>query len=338
MGTRYISDQNKVAMIMESGTYASAMAGSSRWIGEVTEFSLDDAENYLEDRFLGDASRSVGRYERGPNDVTGTITYHPVDMALVAFSIGSVYQGSGGAFHTATEVGTDVNQNPFTSGTGQDLNTPYSFTLEDSKQAAGTGQNFIRTVNGCVLNTVTLNAAQGEKVSVEAEVIGQGVTFSSGATTAVTVASQKPYLWSDCSLTMAGSSIDTAKDVSIAISQGIEAPHYLNGSRVIGEPFFGNREYTLDVSADLDTGFANMLYNQFYKGGSELVYVFDMNADTSTGSQHATIIVSGARITSMELPSTDEGVNETSFTVSAGSMSLTDWTNVGVIGSYLPLN
>ena len=121
----------------------------------------------------------------------------------------------------------------------------------------------------------------------------------------------------------------------MSIDQGVEGPHYLNGSRAIGQPYLGNRAYELSVTADLDTSFANMLYTQYYKGGSELNYLFDMNADT-TGSQHAAITVSGARITSMDLPSTDDGVNETSFVVSAGSMSLQDWTNPGVIGSYNP--
>jgi len=332
MGTRYISDQNKVVMLYESGTYA-ASTGAGRWLGEVTDNSIDDAENYIEDRFLGDASRSVARHERGPNDVTGTVTYNPVDMNLIAHSIGSVSEAAG--VHKAVEIGTSVNQNPFTSGTGNDLNTPYSFTLEDSKQAAGTGANFIRTVNGCVLNSVTLTATQGEKVAVDAEWMGQGLTFSSGTTTAVTVASQRPYLWSDCSLTVAGSSIATAKDVSLSIDQGAKGPHYLNGSRAIGEPFLGNRTYELSTTADLSTDFAKMLYSQYYKGGSELNYVFDMDADT-TGSQHATFTVSGARITSMDLPSTDEGINETTFVISAGSLSMADWTNPLVIGSYNP--
>jgi len=335
MGTRYISDQNKVVMLYESGTYAVPLA-TGKWIGEVTENTIEDAQNYLEDRFLGDASRSIGRYERGPTDITGTVTYHPVDMNLIAHAIGSVCEVSGTSFsHTSTEIGTSVIQNPFISGTGIDLNTPYSFSLEDSKQAAGTGQNFIRTAKGCVLNSVTLTASQGEKVSIDAEWIGENIAFSSGNTTSVTVVSQRPYLWSDCSLTIAGSSITTAKDVSLTINQNIEGPHYLNGSRVIGKPFFGNREYNLDVTADLETGFAKMLYEQYYQGGSELNWKFDMNAD-STGSQHAILTMSGARIISMELPSTDEGINETSFTVSAGSLSLQDYVNPGLIGSYNP--
>ena len=335
MGTRYINDQNKVVMLYESGTYAST-SGTGQWIGEVTENSIDDAENYIEDRFLGDASRSVARHERGPNDVTGTITYHPVDMNLIAHAIGSVYEISGTSFsHKSTEIGTDVNQNPFTSGTSDDLNTPYSFTLEDSKQAAGTGQNFIRTANGCTVNSATISISQGEKVSIDVDYLGQGVVFSSGTTTSVTTASQRPYLWSDCALTVAGSSINTAKDVSLAINQNVEGPHYLNGSRVIGEPFLGNREYELSVTADLETGFAKFLYTQYYKGGSELNYKLDMDADT-TGSQHATFTCSGARVTSMELPSVDEGINETTIVISAGSLDLQDWTNPSVIGSYNP--
>jgi len=60
-----------------------------------------------------------------------------------------------------------------------------------------------------------------------------------------------------------------------------------------------------------------------------------MDADT-TGSQHATFTCSGARVTSMELPSVDEGINETTIVISAGSLDLQDWTNPSVIGSYNP--
>lgn len=335
--SRFISDQNKVVLFHESGTYGSS-DGNALWPGEVTDNSLDDAEGYLEDFFLGDASRSVGRFERGPNNVTGTITYRPVDMMLIAHAIGSVTESSGTQFsHKATEIGTSVNQNPFTSGTGQDLNTPYSFTIEDSKQSPGTGKNFIRTVEGACIQSATINAAQGEKVSIDINYIGQNVAFTSGATTSVTVVDQKPYLWSDCSLTVAGSSISTAKNVSLEINQNTEGPHYLNGSRQIGQPFMGNREYTLSVTADMDSEQGNFLYRQYYKGGSTLIWVLDMNADIqATGSQHATFTCSGARITSMTIPSTAEGINEFTFEIGAGSLDLVDYTNPGQIGSYNP--
>ena len=333
--SRYISDQNKVVMLYESGTYANSIAGG-KWIGQVQDFSIDDSENLLQNRYLGNSSRSVGKVQDGPRDVTGTMSYHPVDMNLIAHAIGSVSETSGTSYtHNATEIESDVNQNPFTSGTGQKLDTPYSVTFEDSKQSPGTGRNFIRTINGAVFNTITVNSSQGEKVSVDVDWVGQTLSFSSGTTTAVTAVTQRAYSWNDCSLTMAGSSIDTTKSISLEINQGINPPHYLNGSRDIASPFPGERSYTLTVTADLDSDTGQFLYNNYYKGGSEINSVFDMNAD-STGSQHAIFTLSGARITSMEMPSTIEGVNETTIELQTGSLDLVDYTNPSQIGSYNP--
>ena len=337
--SRYISDQNKLVMKWESGTYAVTSGTVGRWVGEVQDHSLDDAEGYIEDYFLGNNSRSVARYERGPNDVTGTISFHPIDMNLVSHTIGSVQEVVAATTqHVATEISTSLIQNPFISGTGIDLNTPYSFSLEDSKQVAGTGTNFVRTINGATVSNVKITASQGEKVTCDVDYIAQSVQFSSGTATTVTIPAQRPYLWSDATLTIAGSTISTAKKVSLNINQNVEGPHYINGSRVIGKQYYGNRQYELSTTADLDSNFGGMLYGQFYKGGSTLNYVLDFNADLSgtTGSQHAIFTVSGARITSMELPSAVEGINETTFVVSAGSLSFIDYTNPTLIGSYNP--
>lgn len=331
---RYINDQNKVVLLHESGTYGSTF-GTGIWLGEVQELGIDDAENKLPDRFLGNLSRSVGNYVDGPFDVTGTLTTNPSDMRLLAHAIGSVTEISGTTFvHNATEIDTDTIQNPFISGTS-DSTTPFSFTMEDSKQTPGTGVDFIRTINGAVINALTLTATQGEKVSMEVDYIGQNLTFSSGATTAVTADTRRPYLWSDCRLTVAGEVIDTAKEVALNINQNIEAPHYVNGSRVIGEPFPQNRDYTLTVTADLTSDTAKTLYEQFWKGGSTLNWEFDLNADT-TGSQHATIFVSGATITSMDIPSVNEGVNEQTFEIMAGVMNFVDYVDPATVGSYNP--
>lgn len=335
--SRYINDQNKLVMIYESGTYA-AVSGTGKWIGQVQDSSITDSENLLMNRYLGNSSRSVGKVDLGPRDVTGTISYHPVDMNIIAHAIGSVYEASGVAFtHKATEIGTDKNQNPFTSGTGQFLDVPYSFTLEDSKQAPGTGKNVIRTVNGVVPTSVSLNVSQGEKVTIDVDWIGQNLTFSSGSTTSVTAVTQRPYLWSDCSLTLAGKTINTANSISLEINQNVEGSHYINGSRDIAAPTLGNRDIILTVDGHLDSDNAKTLYNDYFKGGSEFNWTLDMNADvTAVGSQHAIFICSGARIVNMEMPSVVEGVNEFSMEVQTGSLSMTDYTNPSKIGSYNP--
>jgi len=326
MCARYIADQNKVLGVYESGTYGTVKdSGSTFWIGQVTENSIDDAENKLENRYLGTATRNYDLLEQGPRDVTGTLTYHPTDMRLVLWAIGSVNEvaGAGSSVHFATEINSDVWQSPFVSGTGQ-LSAPISFTLEDSKQSPGTGRNFIRTVAGVVPNVTTITASRGEKVQVTMDYVGQTLTASSGTTSSVTEPTQRPYLWSDCSLTMGGSTIETANEVSLEINQNIEAPHYLNGSRDISVPFAQNRDYTLNVTMDLDGEDADFLYNSFYKSNTAFNSVFDLNAD-STGSQHVVFTMSGCKITSMENPSTNEGVVESTIEVRPQSLSGSVW-------------
>jgi len=261
--------------------------------------------------YLGNASRNYDDMDQGPQDVTGTLTLHPQDMRFAFWAIGSGADGAAGSkvSHLVTEQSTASWQSPFTSGTNR-LQAPISFTLEDSKQSPGTGANFIRTIKGCVPNSVSINATQGEKVSMEVGYIGQSLSHSSGATTAVTEELNRPYLWSDCSLTISGNVIQTAKDISFEINNNTEAPHYLNGSRVIAAPFPGARDYTLSVTADLDAPLADTLYTDLYKGNGVFNAVFDLNADATAGSQHAIFAMSGCRIMSMDIPSTTDGPSE----------------------------
>lgn len=330
---RYISDQNKVLFIHESGTYAS-VSGNGYWIGEVTEHSIDDSENKLVNRFLGTASRSFGGIEQGPRDVTGVLTYNAQNMRFPFFAIGSTYSASGpNATHTATQINTDSRQSAYTSGP---LNPPISFTLEDSKQAPGTGRNFIRTVNGCVPNTTTITATQGEKVVVAMDYIGQTLTASSGTTTSLTVDNQTPYLWDSNTLTVGGSSLDTAKEIALEINQNVEGPHYLNGSRDISVPFPTNREYTLTVTLDLDSTNTDNTYMDLFKTNGSFNVTWDMDQDSSTGSQHATFVMSGCKVMTYDVPSTVEGLTEATIEIQPQDISATEYTSSASASTFGP--
>lgn len=322
---RYLQDENKVVLLHESGTYSS-VSGNGVWIGEVTEHSIDDAENKLENRYLGTESRSYGSMEQGPRDVTGVLTMNAQNFRLPFFAIGSTVDASSGTsvLHTATQIDTGVRQSAFTSGT---LNPMISFTLEDSKQSTGTGRNFNRTVNGCISNTTTINATQGEKVSVDVDYLGQTLSTASGTTTSVTQDTIKPYLWSSATLTLGGSSINTAREVSLEINQNLEAPHYLNGSRDISVPFAKNRDYTLNVTLDLDGNDADFLYNDYFKSNGTFNAVLDFNQDTTTGSQHAIFTMSGCKIMTFENPSTNEGATESTIEIRPQDISAQEWTS-----------
>lgn len=322
---RYLQDQNKIVLIHESGTYAN-VSGPGVWVGEVTENSIDDNENKIEDRFLGTTSRSFGDFQPGPRDVTGTLTYNAQNFRIPFWAIGSNVDGTSGTntFHNTSQIDTDVRQSAFTSGT---LNPPISFTIEDSKQSTGTGRNFVRTVNGAVPNTTTITASQGEKVTIAVDYVGQTLIASSGTTTSVTQDTIKPYLWSSTSLTLAGSNIDTAKEVTLEINQNLESPHYLNGSRDISVPFPQNRDNTLSVTLDLDGADADFIYNDLFKGNNSFNAVLDFNQDSTAGSQHAVFAMSGCIITTMENPSTNEGTTESTIEIRPKDLTGSEWTS-----------
>lgn len=330
---RYISDQNKVALLHESGTYA-VTSGNGIWPGQVTDHTVTDEEGIIVSRYLGTASRSYSDTDQGPRDVTGTLNYNPQDMRFIFWAIGSTYDESGAnSFHTATQINTDSILSPFTSGT---QNPPVSFTIEDSKQAPGTGKNFIRTVRGCVLNSTELSCSQGEKWQVNVDYIGQNLEFSSGTTTSITEETNRPYLWNDSTLTVGGSNIDHAKSISLTINNNMSQPHYLNGSRDIATPYPGNFDLTLSITLDLDSDEGKQLYNNLYKGGSSFNAVLDLDA-SRTGSQHAIFTMSGCNIVNTpDLPSPNEDVNEATIEVMPQTITAQSWDSTDATLKYNP--
>ena len=344
---RFVGDTNKIVGIHESGTYgvqeagANGAAGSTFWIGQVTENTIDDNENYSADRHMGTGKRTYSSMEQGPKDVTGTLSYHPHDMRLFFYAIGSIVEVSGATAstctHAVTEVNSDVWQSPFTSGTDTHP-APMSFTIEDSKQSVGTGRNFIRTLNGTVNNTATLTLSQSEKATMDIDYIAQDSPFTSGTTTTLVDSGTQalvPYMWDDCLLTLAGSVMDTAKEISLEVNTNMKAPHYINGSRVIGVPYAGAKDYTLNVTMDLDGQDAAWLYEKYYRGGSSFNGTLDMNADiTAVGSKHTNIVMSGCHVTSMDNPSSaDADTTETTIEIRPETVAGSVWDRTAY---YLP--
>lgn len=311
---RYLHNLNVVIGLHESGTYAGSIGANTFWIGQVQSHTSDSSEGLIEERFLGQADRNFGLMVQGPRDVTGTLTYHPSDMRLVFWSIGSTNSTSGTTTQgmAVREIEPNERLSPYTSGA---LNPPISFAIEDTKVSAGTGQKFKKIIRGIVPNTTTLRASQGEKVEVTVDYLANVLNFGSSTNTAFVEVTRTPYLWNHASLTLGGSSVDTAKEVEFIIDNSRTLPHYLNGSRDGSIPFDGNRNYTVNLTLDLDGVYSKRLYSEYFQGGSSFNITFDLNADNTAGSQHTIFYMSGCRITEMESDSELEGVAESTITI-----------------------
>ena len=319
---RYLNDQAKVVLFLESGTYGQPLA-TANWPGMVQESSVIESQNVIQSRFLGQGNRNVGEFHNGPNTFEGTLSFFPQDWRMLGLALGSITTGSASAQadnyqFTMSQVFSNVRHSAFTSGT---FNPWMSFTLEESSTGPVANKNSIRTFKGCVVNSYTLNLNQGEPVSVEVEFIAQTGSFTSGGTTAVTAGSNRAYLWSDAVWQVAGTTQEAVKSLSFAYNNTFEAPNYVNGSRIIKDPFPSSVESTVEVTQDLDDTTVGSLYYIYFQGGSKFNATLDINNTVNTGSHRLTVTFSGCRIIDMESPTAIEGVREITYTLVPGSVS-----------------
>lgn len=316
----YVGDQNQVVLFYESGTYASS-AGTATWIGMVQSHTPKEDENVTTIRYAGAGTRNVSDFYNGGTSFGGTLEYYPQDWRFLKFALGSCVDTLPGsptnliALHAIRETNSNDE-------TLEIPNQPLpSFTIEDAQAGTVAGSNFIRTINGGIVDTMDIEFNEGEPVKVTVDYIGQSVTFSSGAASSVTASTDTPYLWSHTQLEIpSGTTINNVKSVKMTLKNNIDARYYLDGTKNIGKPIPVNRDYevSLDLTADEDQ--TKTFYNNYYLNGTAFNAM--LKSVVTTGSQQIFIIMSGCRITAMDAPSKIEGVNEQSITIVPKSVAI----------------
>ena len=310
----HAADQNRVVMVHESGTYAVAN-GAGVWPGLMQSHDIDENENVAALRYASTASRNVGRFQEGVRDYGGTFRYFLQDWRFLGFAMGSIVDGGSPTpyTHTLREVNTDY-VNPFQSG-----NILPSFQLEDVRLFA-TGQNNIRTLQGCQVNMWNMTWRQGEPVSAEMAYVAQNIVYSSGAATAVTEDTGSVFQSQNVRIDIpSGTNFPEIKEFTFSINNNLDTDtHYLNGSRVRAAPIPGPRDYEITMRMNAEESRTRTLWLQYFQGGSS----FNMTAfaNISTGSTDAFITWSGCRITDMEMPTRNEGTAEATVTIKPQAM------------------
>ena len=317
--SRLISDSNSCGFKFESGTWLSSTGLTLESFGLVQTATPDESENIQPLRYLGGGNRNVNMFVNGPRDYTATVSYYPQDWKMLVFALGSNVDASGtatGYVHTISEADSGEG-NAFTSGT----QSPFmSFTTEFAQQVTSpTGLNNVKTLNGCMVNTQTINFNQGEPLSCDLDIIGGTQTWTSGAATSVTVSTDKPYLWNEVTLSVpSGTAYTSLKTATLTISNNMEAPHYLNGSRDISAPIPLNRDYELTATFDSQGGDVKTFTETYFNAGSEFNTLLRVYKDAT---HYANITMSGCRMMDMETPSPNEGINEYNLTIQPKSVS-----------------
>jgi len=307
---RYTADMNRTGFFYESGTYATTTGTTLQWIGGVQNFDADDSTGVFRIRYQGTHTRNVDQFVDGPLDHTGTLSYYPQDWKMLVFALGSNADVSGTtSTHTISEL-SPGSSSPFISGTDNPFT---SFAIEHSEKAVGTGQNFVRTYKGCVVDELSISMPQSEPVTVDVNWIAQNVTFSSGAPTSITEDTSRPFLWSDVKVHIpSGTVYDNITNARFTIRNNLEPKHFDNGSRVITVPVPGYREYMLELTLDGTSERTKTLYDQYFLGGSTFNAILDL---TVASNRNIAITLSGCKLVDMAAPGGLTGVNQQTVTI-----------------------
>lgn len=311
---RFVGDQNTLAFRYESGTYNTA-SGNHQWIGQVQNVEINESTNPFTVRYLGAGTRNVNAFINGPLDYDVSFMYYPQDFRFMMFALGSnVDSGSPIPYvHTISEVNS-ASGNAFTSGT---KNPFMSFTLIESQKGPATGQNFVRSIQGCIVDSFTMSLSQGNIVSCDVKAIGQSGTYSSGAITLPTEDTTRSWVWQDFKVHIpSGTVFEDVTDAKFTVKNNLLAPHYLNGSRVIDVPIPQNRDYELALTLHATSEKVSGLYASYFLPGSEFNCMIEgVQAEFGAGSKSIYLVMSGCKLFDMKIPTKNTGVNVQSLTI-----------------------
>lgn len=316
---RLLGDQAQTIMIFESGTYASA-SGTGQWIGMVQSCNIQEEVGRVSARYNEGQTRNVQQKFDTVTSAKATLSFWPQDFRSLIFALGSCVDASGtatGLTHTISETNSN-NSNAFTSGTG----APFiSFSLEDSKQFNPTGLNHIKTMVGGMVNEWSLNLPKSDVCTVDLGLVGQQVNYTSGAVTAVTASTTKPFISNHTSWYLPSGTSTKVNEINssvIKIANNIIAEPWQNGSNFVTQPYPTNRDYSVELRVEANTNWTKAFYDQYFKGGSQ----FNLwTQNYQTGSKYIQLTFSGCHVMGMDDPTTFSAGQEQVIKIAPNSCS-----------------
>jgi len=313
----YLTDGNATFMKYESGTYATP-TGTYQWLGMVQSHDPSEDMGKMPLRYVGNTTRNVGRWENGPITINGNFSYYPQNWKMLRFVLGSAVDAGSPSPYTHDIYEANGGFSDPVIGT----NFP-SFTVGDGWETV-TGSNFIRVVKGAEVDRFTLSASTGEPLKVDVDYVAKEAQFESGTMPSGTADTSSPYLWQDISVDLpSGTGFAYMKTFSMSVSNNLLGPHYITGSRTIGEPIPQNRDYELSATMDATDKWAKDLYDKYLIGGSAFNMVVDVTK--ASGSDAMVWTLSGCYLTEMSAPTEAEGINEWTITIKPTESNAKVW-------------
>ena len=215
------------------GTPGTPIAGNR--IGKVTSVNVTMTNNFFKTQGLGEGRNVTGAYT-GPFDVSGSIDWDVDDFTFMQYAIG-VKSGTGAAPGTPAEL-QELDNIGYSGAT--EIPT---ISLEIGSEGGSVDHEI--TVDGCVINNLTLTASQGEVLKASCDFIGRNVTSSATIIT-YTTPTTSVFVFQQGSVNIGAETFDCT---SFALTIANNMQTYRNlGSRLIQQPVTGLRKYDFTIT------------------------------------------------------------------------------------------
>lgn len=260
---------------------ASALGGQFGYVSETTPGTAVTVDKFLPvtnvgimndvDRIEDEGIRAgrlvISHWKAGSETVSGT-----VETSLWNADVATLFKHMFGSVATA-------GAGPFThTYTPSDLNG-LAMTMQAGKpDIDGTVRPF--TWAGCKIGGWTLSASAGEKAALSLDVVGMSEVTSTALATASYDSGLEMFVFTEGSLTVAGSPVSTVKSIELVADNALTDRPRLGSSQSLEYKQNGFKAYTGTVTTDFES---LTQYNRYINADEvAMVLTFDNGTDTLT--------------------------------------------------------
>ena len=217
----------------ETSFGAGATPAAGNRVGRVTSVSYTMTNNMFRTQGMGEG-RNATTALTGPFDVSGSIDWDVDDFTFMQYAIGTL---------SGTGVIADPWQLDEADNIGYDAANIPTIALEIGSEGDTTDHEV--TVDGVVINNLTLTASQGEVLKASCDWIGRNATSSATIIT-YTTPTTKPFVFQQGNVTIGTDSLHCTS-FALTIANNIQTFRNL-GSRLIQQPVTGVRRYDFTMT------------------------------------------------------------------------------------------
>ena len=276
-GTVY-RDYAEGVRIDEETSYASgAVETDAVSLGQVTNISATWTDNVGRQLGIGEG-RNETLYNYGTIDITGSIDWNV--LSQMATTVGSSIGFMQFFFGSVAGAGSTADPYLISEQDNIDYTNMFSFAIYAQNESGATDD--VDLYEGCVANSLSLTAAQGDILKASMDWTANKVTCNTSITTAYSAPTESPWAFQQGEFKW-GSGPSAVAGISNFTLTVNNSPFvfYSLGSRFIEKPEYGRRLYDFTLTCKMTSDIATTLRDNLFGQANSFIAGVDPSTTTA---------------------------------------------------------